>query len=270
MVEAVPFILSIVFTLVGPFMIYHGFKKMRHGNLIRDTPTSKIRSMAMGIVEIAGKVSGIDTIKAPFSNEECVCYKYIVKRYTRHTRSTKNGTQTYYTWDVVQRGDRRANFLANDDTGSVEVDAKGADIDIPLNNLFYQRANFARAVKGMFSVLNMFDTGKSDLDVSSWNLKKWEKDKIFGFYTVGDRKYYEYLLRPGDDLYILGTAANTTKNKSGVVIKKGSNEATYIISNLSEDKVANKMRNGMLLAFIFGVIFTLVGLAIVFVQLGIL
>jgi len=53
-------------TLGGAAFIYGGFYKLRRFRLIADTPTSKIRSMAIGLVEIKGQVIPEQTVETPF------------------------------------------------------------------------------------------------------------------------------------------------------------------------------------------------------------
>jgi hypothetical protein len=57
-----------------------GVNRYRQRSLIADTPTSKVRSLAMGRVELQGTVEPIgETFTAPFSNDECVLYRYSIE-----------------------------------------------------------------------------------------------------------------------------------------------------------------------------------------------
>ena len=61
--QIVPVIMGGVLTLGGGGVFILGFNRMSKYRLIADTPTSKIRSMAMGIVEINGQVLNNQYIK---------------------------------------------------------------------------------------------------------------------------------------------------------------------------------------------------------------
>ena len=66
------YLMAAAFTLIGGFVFFLGFYKWRKLRVIRDTPSSKIRSMAMGVVEIHGSVEADKLIQSPFSKTECV------------------------------------------------------------------------------------------------------------------------------------------------------------------------------------------------------
>ena len=61
---------------IGVFLFYQGFKWMRQKQLIESTPTSKIRSLAMGLAEIFGEAipSEGKILKSPFSDKDCVYF----------------------------------------------------------------------------------------------------------------------------------------------------------------------------------------------------
>ena len=65
---------ALVLFFGGLLMFYSGLKKLQRDRLIANIPTSKIRSMAMGIVELYGTIQPYEeTLTAPFSGKECVC-----------------------------------------------------------------------------------------------------------------------------------------------------------------------------------------------------
>ena len=76
MAEAIHYLFSSLLTVGGGAVFFYGFNRMKRFQLMNDTPTSKIRSMAMGLVEIKGKASAKKYLNAPFSRDECVYYKY--------------------------------------------------------------------------------------------------------------------------------------------------------------------------------------------------
>ncbi|MDD5086676.1 MAG: hypothetical protein PHV16_02895, partial [Candidatus Nanoarchaeia archaeon] len=62
------------FFAAGVFLFWEGIKTLKHKRLIENIPTSKIRSLAMGLVEIYGEVVPAykEVLKSPFSNKDCV------------------------------------------------------------------------------------------------------------------------------------------------------------------------------------------------------
>jgi hypothetical protein len=75
-------------------------------------------------------------------------------------------------------------------------------------------------------------------------------------------RYREYLIKPGDNLYIMGTAednpfvkdATATEGVSDIIIKKGKHVKLYLISDKSEKGVLAKYRFLPFLFFSIGTI----------------
>jgi hypothetical protein len=90
---------------------------------IDNTPTSKVRSMAMGMVELTGVVDRAYNLISPVSNVACVWYR--IKRY----RFEKNANNSQGTWRVVSSLDSGScPFYLRDETGRVLVDPSDADM----------------------------------------------------------------------------------------------------------------------------------------------
>lgn len=102
---------------------------------IADTPTSKVRSMAIGPVELQGKATaapGQELVRGPFTDTPCVYWEYKVEE--QRTRKTKNGSETY--WATVDSGRSKAAFGLSDDTGIARIDQDGADLPAPATDRF--------------------------------------------------------------------------------------------------------------------------------------
>ena len=77
-------------------------------------PTSKIRSLAMGLVEVQGTLIAKIQMTAPIDNIPCIGYKYVVERIS----TDKDGRDSY---TEILSETRCNEFLIRDDTGSVPV-----------------------------------------------------------------------------------------------------------------------------------------------------
>ena len=225
-------------------MFVFGFKRLHKFQLIRDIPTSKIRSMAMGLVEVHSNVSGTDFIKTPFSNLDCVYYQYVIQEYRKHThRDSKGRTSTTYSWDTIAKGERRVGFYTKDETGEVYVEPRGAEIDARLKKIFYQHRGFFGGIGTIIGLLRDWDQNRrTELNVSSWGLEPINDRTYIGITNVGDRKFYEYYLEPNERIYILGTAAFAANTPNNVWIKKGHNEPTFMISYKSEKQLLGSLK----------------------------
>lgn len=90
-------------------------------------PTSKIRSMSIGIVELKGKLLSQQQIKAPLSEQQCIGYYYTISREERD----KDG-HTHYR--LIHEEKRCQPFWLKDNTGKVQVDTKNLDFHLlPVN-----------------------------------------------------------------------------------------------------------------------------------------
>jgi hypothetical protein len=59
----------------GIGLFIYGFRLLQRRRLILDTPFSKIRSAAMGMVEVSGQAVGPYTMVAPITARPCYYYR---------------------------------------------------------------------------------------------------------------------------------------------------------------------------------------------------
>ena len=89
-----------------------------------NTPTSKIRSLAMGMVEIKGMTERAYNLISPITMVPCVYY-----RLRKYRRSRKHGQQTIGGWDLIDEYDcGPVPFYLRDETGKVTVNPEGARV----------------------------------------------------------------------------------------------------------------------------------------------
>ncbi|RKX25987.1 MAG: hypothetical protein DRP47_08905 [Candidatus Zixiibacteriota bacterium] len=257
-------VLVSLLSVLGVFLLVFGYRRRLQYRLIQDTPTSKIRSMAMGLVEIYGQVKADKFIKAPFSKTDCVYYKYEIQEYRAKTSGSGSNKSVTYEWMTVGLGNQRIPFLTKDDTGTVLVNPEGAEFDVSQRRIFYQKKGVFSGFKRAKEALKVFTQSETnDFDTSDWQLIEITADSPKVSKTqVGDRKYKEYYIVSDDNLYILGTAANSTDTPNHVLIKQGSNEKVFLISDKSEKGFLKKLKKDMIAALVIGSIFFLGGIAL--------
>jgi len=71
----------------GVYAFVRGFQSLRLQRVIRDTPTARIRSLAMGLVELQGRVHARSRMSAPFSARSCAWWEVELQT----LRRSKNG-----------------------------------------------------------------------------------------------------------------------------------------------------------------------------------
>lgn len=99
---------------------------LQRGQLMANTPTSRIRSAAQGFVELDGTGHWLpdDRIQAPLTGRNCVWWEYAI--HERQTTTSSKGRRT--TWKQIASGRSEEIFLLQDGTGDVVVDPHGAVI----------------------------------------------------------------------------------------------------------------------------------------------
>lgn len=164
----------------GVFLFYRGFRLLQRKRLIEDTPASKIRSAAMGPVEVSGLAVGPYTIQAPITGMPCFCYRTLVWQWKQRGKNSS--------WEKVVDENLHVPFYLDDNTGQVLVDPAGAELDIHRD--FHEEFSHS-----LFS---------SALEVPS-NIVRF-----LGVHGVSDDKKIkieEYCIKPKNSLFILGTLA---------------------------------------------------------------
>ncbi|NIA04031.1 MAG: hypothetical protein GWP09_01645, partial [Nitrospiraceae bacterium] len=131
-------LISIAMFVVSIILFILGFKKMHRYQLVADTPTSKVRSIAMGLVEVKGEAEAKQYLKSPFSKDSCIYYKYKIYEYSEHLSHDDNGKT--YSWDPVGSGEKRVPFFLKDATGSVLIDPTKAEFKVPVKKAYYQKS----------------------------------------------------------------------------------------------------------------------------------
>lgn len=191
------------------------YSRRRH---IMDTPTSKVRSMAIGPVELSGVAAlppGRDYLHGPFTGEPCLYWEYKVEE--QRTRSTKNGTQTY--WATVASDRSRGVIGLRDDTGLVIVDPQGHALPAPTASEY--GSGFARDPPP--AVVEFLAT------------KGLRHETLFGLNKK--MRFTERRLAELTPLYVLGNAirregATGSGNEALVVQREG--DGAFLVSEKSE------------------------------------
>ncbi len=106
----------------GVYLFYRGFRMLQRKRLIENTPTSKVRSAAIGLVELSGLANGPYTIPAPVSQLPCYFHRTVVWIYVQSGKNKR--------WKKVADARFHVPFYLEDETGRVLVDPSDAELDI--------------------------------------------------------------------------------------------------------------------------------------------
>jgi hypothetical protein len=162
------------------YLFIHGFQLLQRKRLIMNTPASKIRSAAMGLVEVSGLATGPYTMAAPITGMPCYYYRTMAWQWQREGKSSK--------WVKVADESLHLPFYLEDNTGRVLVNPQGAETEIHRD--FHDE--FSQSLFG--STLDI------PANVSGFLLRH-------GVSTDSKIKVEEYCIKPKNALFILGTLA---------------------------------------------------------------
>lgn len=239
----------------GPLFFARGFRALRTHRLIRDTPTARIRSMAMGRVEVNGVVLARSTVTAPFSGRPCAYWEVDIS-----TQVRKRG------WSVVHRNASGSPFYLRDDTGTALVYPRGAEC----------RVSFGIQEECVGLTLpECYAKYMADQKISMRH-----------FLRLGVLRFRERWLEEGQAVYVLGhaqpraqsisisdaelAATGTDSYRAGRiherdeeirgVIRRGEHDRTFIISQQSELQMSIDFGMRAMGQLVGGPILTLFGL----------
>lgn len=107
--------------VIAAALFYGAFHYLRVKRFMDNTPTSKARSVAMGMVEMKGTCRRAYNLVSPITQLPCIYYR--IQKFRK--KLTKNGYRWHRISDVESA---RLPFYLKDDTGQVVVDPVGANM----------------------------------------------------------------------------------------------------------------------------------------------
>jgi hypothetical protein len=172
--------LAAIGVFVGVYLFYRGFRLLQRKRLILNTPASKIRSAAMGLVEVNGLAAGPYTMMAPVTGVPCYYYRTMAWQWQQRGKNSE--------WVQVADESLHVPFFLDDNTGRVLVDPQGAEMDIH------------RDFHDEFSTSLFSSSLEMPSNISSFLARN-------GVSADKKIKIDEYCIKPKNALFILGTLA---------------------------------------------------------------
>ncbi|MCX5782210.1 MAG: GIDE domain-containing protein [Elusimicrobia bacterium] len=250
---------------IGCGLLFWGFKELMVKRLIENTPTSKIRSVAMGIAEIVGLARLKYPLKSPLTYTECAYYRYLIERENTDSKGRKY-------WVKEEEGSSSSYFYIEDTTGKILVDPLNAEIMLIRDYQNIESHRFARKRYTEWTICsgdyvyvlgtvkkfkNMFEERKIKLNEKLQALKQdAKKMKEFDKDGDGEISIDEWdNARAKAEIELLEEELNKPKeNEDDIVIGKGDFEKTFIISDRDEKEVAGKKIWSSMLGIFFGIV----------------
>ena len=232
----------------GVFSFFRGFKLLRNKRLIENTPTSKCRSVAMGLAEVSGTAQGETTIPSLVGRVPCFCSQVRVERYVKRQKSSG--------WEKVHEEKIGIIFHVQDDTGRVKVDPTGAELDIPVE-IEYSTDSGIGALLGL--TLERMNNAKVSSSMIPGQFMSYCSSRGVSF--SGRMRFFERNLCPGDRVFVLGSAEalpGVEDEQERIIFRRGKHHPCYYIAEASEKELLAKLGTTTLLHIWGGAALTIV------------
>ncbi|MEW6748773.1 MAG: hypothetical protein AB1295_03640 [Candidatus Micrarchaeota archaeon] len=247
-----------IFLLFGLALLAGGVQRYLLYQKVSNTPTSKVRSAAVGLVELSGKARMEKDMESPISKGKCVFWKVTGEYYYQSKNSSG--------WREFFRRVSGVPFYLEDGTGRMFIDPKGAEVDIPSD---FRWEGHMKEFKLLGFTLNK----RMDEQVLAYVDGDPSVKSAFRGYSGRRLRVTEYFIGEGDPLYVLGNAepregASSAVAHENLVMKKGAVEQIMYISDSGETNVKGKMFWGMAGMLAGGVVLSGIGLLLTLMTMG--
>lgn len=239
---------------VGAVALKLGADRYRKSRIVKDTPTERIRSLAIGRTEITGTARPYDgTYEEPFGNGEVVFARWRVSEWReKHPNDDEDDTKTWKTVGSGRIGDR---IVLEDETGAVTLETP------PTGDLSDDLVRTEEVGPGTVP------PGKIAEFLESQGISTASSNK---------RQFRQHVIRDGTELYAFGEVSrrDSDSRKESVVEKllerhdtfveelifsRDSSTEQYIVSDKDEDEISRDASLWTLVFLLGGLAFTALG-----------
>ena len=240
---------AVIFLVAGGVLLYFRNRTKQKSALMSQTETSgasDVSGLAPGtLVEVKGTLRCEEPLTSEMAEKTCAYYSSTVTReYLRPDHDDDNDVGSDRRTEVIAQNVQYAPFAVEDDSGSVAVDAEGAEVD-------------ARQVVNRFD-RNTGNEGSFSLGGVSINLSGGER-------TIGYR-YTESILPVDESVYVLGTV----QEDGGIGAPQSGEEGhRFVVSHRSEEALGQSLGKAVLWfgvggagALALGVVLLIVGIIV--------
>jgi Zn-finger nucleic acid-binding protein len=204
--------------LAGMGLSAYGVVVNNRRRLIESIPTSAVRSLAVGLVEVSGRAQPERVpLRAPFSGLPCVLYAYTVEERRQSGKDTR--------WETIAKGTSEEPFYVQDETGRVLVVPFDAQLILPDQRT--TRNNWTGTLPEA-TILGLLKLG---IAVDGWK-------------TI---RCSEMCILPDERVYVMGTAqehrgAGDSVENSAHLYIGSSRDNEFIISDRSEKELLSRLQ----------------------------
>jgi E3 Ubiquitin ligase len=240
---------AVIFLVAGGALLYFRNRTKQKAALMGQTETSNASDasgLAPGtLVEVKGTLRCEEPLTSEMAGERCAYYSSkVVREYLERDHDDDDDVGSDRRSEVVAHNEQFAPFTVEDETGSVAVNAEGAEVD-------------ARQVVNRFERNTGGEGPSISLGGATIHLGGGER-------TLGYR-YTESILPVDAPVYVLGTV----QEDSGIGTPPGGEGQRFVVSHRSEEALGQSLGKtvlwlgvGGIAALVVGVILLVVGILV--------
>lgn len=257
MVNPVLAVVGLIAVGLGGYAAYRGRQMRAEAELLSTTETTDALSMTPGPVELVGRAEPADEglLPAPFTDEDVVAAWWEIEEWEESGKSSS--------WRTEGSGTYATEFYLDDGTDHVLVRPAGASLEFDPETTRVREVGVDDPIPASVQQFLSLDSTPGEPN------EAFIKALDFG-QQVGDRKYRQRVIRPGEEVYVLGTATRVGAAEFGdndfEVVESaddGHHDADrFIVSNRSESELLAARSNAGLYLW-GGVLLAVLGIATV-------
>jgi hypothetical protein len=219
MADPVLLVAGLVASVAGGWLLVVGRRQRRQRELMETTPTSRISQLTEGPAEFVGVAKPTaehGTAPAPFTGEYCLVASWSVEEWDEDDDGGR--------WWSKGSGVDGVPFLVADDSGEVLVRPQGATLALDRRTeRVVEIGSGEEPPDPVREFIDRADTpGQPDRPLISaldWGTQE------------GDRRYYQHLVTPGEEVYVYGTVQEKPEDEH----VWGGNVRNMIVQKLPPD-----------------------------------
>lgn len=148
--------------------------------------TSKIQSLAMGLVEIIGKTKAIDPVFSTYTSTSCIGYIYTIEEISYHRDKDGDTTKKYSQIHYEKKGN---DFEVSDETGTVTVSFENLDfVSIEAGSTETGKKRYSEIL--LKEGMEVLIIGNANTDKGVPFIEYSKSHKVFGISPVGEIDFY--------------------------------------------------------------------------------
>lgn len=252
---------------LGSVYFVLGWGAFRRVQLFRGTPTSTVRSLPVGTVEVKGVARPVDEpLTAPLTGRDACAYELTVERKS----SSRKGSSRFTELELR----KHVPFRVDDGTGEVRVDPRGAELALGGGEEVEVPAEQPPpAAIAEWAEEGAFEEGEAFREGGEPDGEEVREELT----SPGGRRRWitEHVLEPGETAYVWGGAhrredADQAENVRNLVIREDEGAGVFYVSDKPEGMLTEKMVIGAGVLLAAALLFLVLGALVLLEYLGLL